>query len=261
MDEVRSPREEELVKKVTLQADERLRILTLNDPNRRNIIDDEMRGELLEAMIGVREDVEASALVVTGAGTAFCGGADLPAVFGDCQRSLGTIRDDLRKLYECFLVVQTLSIPTIAAVQGPAVGAGLNLALVCDLRIAGPHAKFAATFSQIGLHPGGGCTWFLVRTMGEQRALKLLLDGGTVLGQEAVEAGLAVSLDDDPLQAAIDLGRRYSRLDPQLSRDIKAAVHVAARDGFEATLQVESWAQAFSATKPELQRHVARFRK
>jgi enoyl-CoA hydratase len=248
--------------KVTLAAEDGgLRVLTLNDPDKRNSIDERMRTELLAAIVEVREDRDATALVVTGAGSAFCGGADLPAIFGDGSRSVATIRDDLRQVYASFLALRSLSIPTIAAVQGPAVGAGLNLAMVCDLRIVGPRAKFAATFSQIGLHPGGGCTWFLVQALGEQRALKLLLDGGTVLGPDAVAAGIAVSLEEDPLVAAVELGRRYATMDTQLSRDIKTAVRTAARDGFDAALEFEAWAQASSATKPAIQEFLERFRK
>jgi enoyl-CoA hydratase len=248
--------------KVQLTAEESgLRVLTLNDPDKRNTIDQAMREEMLHAVLAVRDDPAASALVVTGAGTVFCGGADLPAIFGDNKRPVATIRDDLHKVYESFLALRSLSIPTVAAVQGAAVGAGLNLAMVCDLRIAGPKAKFAATFSQIGLHPGGGCTWFLVEAMGEQRALKLLLDGGTVLGPDAVEAGLAVSLEDDPLAAALELARGYAAMDAQLVRDIKKAVRTAASDGFDATLELESWAQASSATKPAIHEFMARFRK
>lgn len=247
--------------KVKLESDGGLRVLTLNDPDKRNSIDEELRTELLQTIISLRGDTGATALVVTGAGTAFCGGADLPAIFGDNTRSVATIRDDLQKVYGCFLALRSLSMPTIAAVQGPAVGAGLNLAMVCDLRIAGPKAKFAATFSQIGLHPGGGCTSFLVDAMGQQRALKMLLDGGTVLGSGAVEAGLAVSLEEDPLAAAIELGRTYAAMDPQLVQDIKRAVKTAFRDGFEATVELESWAQASSATKPAIQEFLAKFRK
>lgn len=248
--------------KVTLTAEESgLRVLTLNNPDKRNIIDHAMREELLGAVHAVRDDPMATSLVVTGEGTAFCGGADLPAIFGDTDRPVATIRDDLHTVYESFLALRSLAIPTVAAVQGAAVGAGLNLALVCDLRIAGPNAKFAATFSQIGLHPGGGCTWFLVQAMGEQRALKLLLDGGTVMGPDAVEAGLAMSLEEDPVTAAFELARGYAAMDSQLARDIKKAVRTAARDGFEATLELESWAQASSATKPAIQEFMARFRK
>jgi enoyl-CoA hydratase len=243
------------------ERDGGLRVLTLTDPDRRNVIDAQMRDELLGAVRSVGADPEATALVVTGEGSAFCAGADLPAIFGDASRSVATIREDLREVYACFLAVRSLAVPTIAAVQGPAVGAGLNLAMVCDLRVAGPRAKFAATFSQIGLHPGGGCTWFLVQALGPERALKLLLDGGTLVGQEAVEAGLAGVLADDPLETALELGRRYADLDGRLSRDIKRAVAIAARDGLDATIDFEGWAQASSATGPQIQQFVAKFAK
>lgn len=248
--------------KVRLEhRDDGLRLLTLTDPDRRNVIDATMRADLLSAVTQVSDDAAASALVVTGQGSAFCAGADLPAIFGDTSRSVATLRDDLREVYASFLALRSLNIPTIAAVQGPAVGAGLNLAMVCDIRVAGPHASFAATFSRIGLHPGGGCTWFLVEALGRERTLKLLLDGGRVDGERAVAEGLAAVLDADPLAAALELGSRYAALENGLSRDIKRAVTIAARDGFDATLDFEAWAQASSATGPRIQEFVARFRK
>ncbi|GAW52404.1 MULTISPECIES: enoyl-CoA hydratase [unclassified Nocardioides] len=246
--------------RVKIESDGGLRTVTLTYPEKRNIIDDQMREEMRAAFTAVRDDPDATALVVAGEGTAFCGGADLPAIFGDRSRTVAEIRDDLRHVYDAFLVVQSLDIPTIAAVQGPAVGAGLNLAMACDMRIAGPGAKFSAPFSRIGLHPGGGCTWFLVNAIGAQRTLKLLLDGGSIAGQEAVEIGLATCLEDDPLEAATALGRRYASMDPQLTRDIKSTVRTAVRDGFEATLAMEAWAQASSASKPAIQQAMQRFR-
>lgn len=246
--------------KVRLEADGGLRIVTLDDPDKRNSIDAAMRLELLHTFLAVRDDPDAAALVVTGEGTAFCGGADLPAIFGDTSRTVAQLRDDLQDVYACFLVLRSMQIPTIAAVQGPAVGAGLNLAMACDLRVVGPRAKLAATFSQIGLHPGGGCTWFLVDALGEQRALQILLDGATIEGPEAVSTGLALKLVDDPRAEAREMGRRYADMDGQLVRDIKRAVHTAARDGFEATVELESWAQASSATKPAIQAFLERFR-
>lgn len=238
-----------------------LRVITLDDADRRNIIGPEMQADLLAAVRQVQRDAAASAVVVTGRGSAFCGGADLPAIFGGPSRSVAQLRDELYDVYACFLALGELSIPTIAAVQGPAVGAGLNLAMSCDLRVAGPKASFAATFSRIGLHPGGGCTWFLVRALGKERALQLLLDGGALSGAEAVARGLAGSLADDPVAAAIEMGHRYAGLDPQLARDIKQCVQIADESGLAPSLEFEAWAQASSATKPAIQEVVAKFRK
>ena len=181
-----------------------------------------MRAELADAVATVAADPEARVLVVTGEGSAFCAGADLP---GHLRRPRPAGRRDpqrpapgLRQLPADHARCQ---IPTIAAVQGPAVGAGLNLAMSCDLRVAGPKARFSATFTSIGLHPGGGCTWFLVQAMGPQKALAMLLDGGTVHGPDAVAAGLAVALEDDPLAAALALADRVAALEPELVRDVK----------------------------------------
>ncbi|WIX77305.1 enoyl-CoA hydratase [Amycolatopsis carbonis] len=234
--------------------------LTLAAPDRRNCLDARMCQDLADALATVAADADARALVVTGAGKAFCAGADLPAVFGETGREVAQIRRDLHTIYNSFLRLRGLAIPTVAAVQGAAVGAGLNLALACDVRIAGPRASFAATFSRIGLHPGGGCTWFLVDVLGSQRALAVLLDGGALSGEAAVRAGLALELADDPVAVAIAYADRWAAADPVLVRDIKKAVGLARTGGFEATLEFESWAQASSATGPAVQAAVAKFR-
>lgn len=248
--------------KVALDNDGGRWTLTLTDPDRRNCLDEQMCSELGSAISTVAADRQARALVVTGQGKAFCAGADLPALFGHAaEAKVADIREHLHRVYDSFLRLRALPIPTIAAVQGPAVGAGLNLAMACDVRIAGPAASFAATFARIGLHPGGGCTWFLVDALGAQRALALLLDGGTLDGPAAVREGLALEVVDDPLAAALERARRWAELDPALARDIKSAVAVAKTGDFAAALEFESWAQASSATGPAIQETVARFRK
>lgn len=246
--------------KVELAGDAGRWTLTLTDPDRRNCIDEIMCAALGDAVATVAADPGARTLVVTGAGTAFCAGADLPALFGDTGRTVAEIRSHLHTVYDSFLRLRGLAIPTIAAVQGPAVGAGLNLAMACDIRIAGPRAKFAATFSRIGLHPGGGCTWFLVDALGPQKALALLLDGGALDGAAAVREGLALELADDPLAAATAIAERWASVDAALVRDIKQAVGLARTGDFHSTLEFESWAQASSATGPKIQKAVDRFR-
>ncbi|OLT49011.1 enoyl-CoA hydratase [Saccharomonospora sp. CUA-673] len=235
--------------------------LTLNDPDRRNCLDEQVCRELGEAIDTVAADADARTLVVTGAGKAFCAGADLPALFGDAaERPVGELRTQLHGVYDSFLRLRRLDIPTIAAVQGAAVGAGLNLAMACDIRIAGPQASFAATFSRIGLHPGGGCTWFLVDALGPQRAMALLLDGGALDADAAVAEGLALETADDAVARAHELAQRWAEHDPALVRDIKTAVGLAGGGDFDATLEFEAWAQASSAGGPKIQEFVDRFR-
>ncbi|MEU9576872.1 enoyl-CoA hydratase [Streptomyces chilikensis] len=247
--------------KVDLVEDGGRWTLTLNDPDRRNCLDETMCRELGEAVATVAGDPGARTLVVTGAGSAFCAGADLPALFGDAGRPVAEVREHLHRVYRSFLGLRELRIPTVAAVQGPAVGAGFNLAMACDVRVAGPRASFAATFTRIGLHPGGGCTWFLVDALGPQKALALLLDGGTLDAEEAVREGVALSVAEDPAVAARELTERWAAVDPALVRDIKRAVGIARTGDFGATLEFESWAQACTATGEEIQRAVERFRR
>ena len=120
-------------------------------------------------------------MIVTGAGKAFCAGADLSALGAAAE-------DGLRRLYDGFLAVADCTLPTVAAVNGPAVGAGLNLALACDVRIAGPAALFDARFQKLGIHPGGGMTWMLQRAVGPQLARAALLFGMRFDADAAVSA-------------------------------------------------------------------------
>lgn len=238
-----------------------VRLVTLDDPQRRNAMGAEMGAEMLAACAAVRADAGARALVVTGAPPAFCAGADLPQLFGDADRPVTATHAALQAYYRAFLAVHELPVVTVAAVNGPAVGAGLNLAMACDVRLAAPAATFAASFTRIGLHPGGGCTWFLVRALGASRALTTLLLGDALDAQRAVAWGLAEGPHDDVLGAATELARRFAAVDPDLARHVKRAVGIAVETGdLGATLEYESWAQAASASSPQLQAWVDRFR-
>lgn len=240
---------------------EGVRLLTLTDPERRNAMGEAMGAELLEHAAALREDADVRVLVVTGEGSAFCAGADLPALFGDPDRPVTDTHEVLQRYYRAFLAVHELPFPTIAAVNGPAVGAGLNLAMACDLRVAGTDAAFGATFARIGLHPGGGCTWFLVRAMGASRALRTLLLGDTLDAERAVAWGLADGPEEDPVAAALDLAGRIARVEPRLARHITRSVGIAVETGdLGAVLEYESWAQAASASSDQLRAWVDRFR-
>jgi enoyl-CoA hydratase len=236
-----------------------VRVLTLNDPDRRNALSPALQAELGAAVDTVRDDAAARVLVVAGTGPAFSAGADLPALFGKVDRDIAEIRTGLHAVYESFLRVRRLAIPTIAAVHGAAVGAGVNLAMSCDVRIAGPSARFGVTFTKLGLHPGGGCTYFLTQALGRQRALSLILDGGTLDADEALRLGLVLDVADDPLAAATERAVRWAAIDPALAQDIKRAVGIAERGDFDATLDFESWAQAASTSSPLLADAIARF--
>jgi enoyl-CoA hydratase len=235
-----------------------VRVMRLADPARRNAIDRAMRDDMSAATTAVARDPSARVLVLRADGPAFCSGADLVETFGDAsEKPIETVRDELGRIYDVILGVRELAIPTIAAVRGAAIGAGMNIALACDVRIAAPDAQFGALFSRIGLHPGGGCSFFLTQALGPQRALRVLLDGETIDARAALEGRLVDQIVDDPETVALEMASRWAKLDPELSRAIKQSIRLAATSGLEASMEFESWAQAASAQKPRIRELVA----
>ena len=228
---------------IRFESDGPVRHIVLNAPQRLNALDRPMLAELAEAVRAVAADEEARALVVSGAGRAFCAGADVTSLFGDPTRPPAVIRDELKQVYASFLSIADLTIPTIAAVGGIAVGAGVNIAMACDMVVAGPKAKFAITFAEMGLHPGGGCSWFLTRRMGGHRALATLLDAERIDAEEAFRAGLVTRLVEDPVAEALAMAHSYAERDPGLVRDMKRAVRMAETADLATVLEFESWAQ------------------
>ena len=238
-----------------------LRVIRLADPAHRNAIDHTMRDELTAAVAAVARDGDARVLVLTAEGQDFCSGADVIDTFdGLAAKPIEDVRAGLLSVYESFLALRRLEIPTIAAVRGAAIGAGANLALSCDVRIAGRDASFGFTFTRIGLHPGGGATWYLASALGRAGALRVLLDGDTLDAEALARAGIAERVVDDPEAEARAMAERWCALDPDLARSIKRAVSSAAEEGFAATVELESWAQARSAQRPQIQEAVERMR-
>jgi enoyl-CoA hydratase len=244
---------------VILAADGPVRTITLNAPERRNALDWPLLDELAAAVQEIAADADARALVVTGAGQGFCAGANLVDLFGDLDRPTDQMRDHLMAVYASFLGIRDLAIPTIAAVNGAAIGAGLNVALACDVVVAGPRAGFGPTFAEIGLHPGGGCSWMLTERIGRGRATAALFAGAVIDAQEAVRIGLADVLADDALTAATELARTYATREPRLMADIKQSVRLASTSDLAASLDFESWAQAASMKNERFRAYVQRF--
>jgi enoyl-CoA hydratase len=234
-----------------------VRILILNRPERRNSIDPAMRDELDARLSELEADGDARVLVVTGRGPSFCAGADL-SMYGRLDAGPRQLRDELERTYALFLRVRALPYPSICAVSGHAIGAGLNLALACDIRFAGSDASFGATFTRLGIHPGGGATFFLVDAMGYHRALHCLLRGEALDANAACEAGLVEQVHADPFGAAVELARHVATLDPQLVTDIKRATRTAHDFGLQPTVQLEGWAQASTMSSPSFRERVTR---
>jgi len=231
--------------------------LRLDNPARRNALDVALAGELRAAVADAASDASVRCVVVTGTNGAFCSGADLGGFLessgggadgGGRGASVLARREMLSSYYRTFLDVRALDVPTVAAVNGPAIGAGLNLALCCDLRVCGESARFGATFVRLGIHPGGGATHLLARLIGPERAARLVLTGEVISGAEAVALGLASSVvPDAALADAVDaLTSRIAANAPAAVRAAKRALRLAVDHPFDAVLEVEALAQAAS---------------
>ncbi|MFV0308508.1 MAG: enoyl-CoA hydratase [Desertimonas sp.] len=220
--------------------------LTLNNPDERNTMTAPMVAEIVAAMDVFEGDAGVGAVVVTGTPPAFCAGANL----GNLQEADG---DSLGQIYEGFLRIARSPLPTIAAVNGAAVGAGMNLALGCDVRIAARRAKFDTRFLQIGIHPGGGHTWMFRRIAGPQATMAAVVFGEVLDGAEAERVGLAYRcVDDDALlDAAHEMAARAGSAPRELVEVTKKTIQeMADIDDHPAAVQRELEPQVWSTRQP-----------
>jgi enoyl-CoA hydratase len=243
-----------------VEQHDRVAVLTLDDPDRRNALSPEMVDTIVETIGRLDDDESVGALVVTGAGSVFCSGADV-ANLVQLTADEGGDPTEVREIYNGFLAVRDSPLPTIAAVNGPAVGAGMNLALACDLRVTCPSARFDTKFAQIGLHPGGGHVWMLDRLAGPQTTAAMALFGARVDGTRAVELGLAWSCVDDAelLGTAVEMAARAA----SVPRDLMTRVKQTLRDApwqpdFDAAVTTELDRQAWSFAQGYLNARVRR---
>lgn len=236
--------------------------LRLDEPARRNALSLELAAAIRSAVADLAGDPSVRCVVVTGTGGAFCSGADLGGLIEQGGGSVLARRELLSSYYRTFLDVRELDVPTVAAVNGPAIGAGLNLALCCDLRVCGESARFGATFVRIGIHPGGGATHMLVRLLGPERAARMVLTGEVVSGSHAVALGLASScVADDSLEAEVSaLTERIAANAPAAVRAAKRSLRLALDSSFAAVLEVEALAQAASQAAEDAAEGWAAFR-
>jgi enoyl-CoA hydratase len=234
-------------------------VLTLDLPERRNMMSETMTASWRRAVEAVAADDEVKAVVVTGAGSAFCSGGDLSWIEGDPEAPVSRLRNRMAEFYRTWLSLADLEVPTIAAVNGAAVGAGLALALACDLRFVAVEARLAVPFTHLGLHPGMATTWSLPRIAGPAVARDLLLTGRAIDGEEAVRLGLASRAlpAERVLHVALDAAVAIARAAPVATRLTKAALAGDGQASREAALEWESLAQAVTLATADLREGIA----
>ena len=184
-------------------------IVTLNNPAARNALDLEMRRALLATFRDLAEQDEVRAVLLTGAGEAFCSGADVGKMGG---RDLAGSRQRMKTMHAMVRTVHGLDKPVVAAVRGPAVGIGFSLAMACDIVVASAKANFSQIFTNVGLAPDGGAIWFLARQLGMTQAKELVYGARRLGGEEAHALGLVTRLVEDErvFDQALELATQYA---------------------------------------------------
>jgi enoyl-CoA hydratase len=243
---------------VRTKVDDGVALLTVSNPERRNAMNLDLAGKLVSALDEAVADPSVGAIVLTGEPPAFCAGGDLAELQSADPATL-------RRVYSGFLAVANCPLPTLAAVNGAAVGAGLNLALACDVRLAGPGAKFDARFMQLGLHPGGGYTWMAQRAIGAQAAAALTLFCDVLDAAEAERVGLVYRRYDDDealLAGAHELASRAASASRSLIETTKATMRITSGtvSHAEAT-EIEVRAQAESVHSEDFKQRVTALQK
>lgn len=234
-------------------------VVTLDLPDRRNMMSAAMTASWGRAMAALRQDRSVRAVVVTGAGSAFCSGGDLSWIGGEPDATVDDLRHRMHAFYRTWLAVRELDVPTIAAVNGAAVGAGLAVALACDLRYAAEDARLGAPFTSLGMHPGMATTWLLPEVAGLAVARELLLTGRMVSGAEAAALGLVNRAvpSGSVLDEALAVAAEVAATAPVASRLTKRALASGGHASFEAALEWEALAQPVTLASADLQEGLA----
>jgi enoyl-CoA hydratase/carnithine racemase len=228
-------------------------LLTLNRPRVRNAMTEELTASWREHIERLREDERVRVLVVTGAGPSFCAGADLSWLdqASESDATPDRIRRRMLPFYRTWLAARDFPVPVIAAVNGPAIGAGLALAVSCDLRYASSSASFAAPFIHLGTHTGMAITAMLPEVIGASRAREMLYTGRSVTAAEAHTWGLVAGVAEDVVAEAVGAATRLAEAAPIATRLLKRGLEQG-RYGFNASLEWEALAQPVSLTTQDM---------
>jgi enoyl-CoA hydratase/carnithine racemase len=234
-------------------------VLTLAVPERRNAMTVELTAAWGQQVAALRGDRTVRCVVITGDGPAFCAGGDLSWIVGEPDASVDTLRDRMLAFYRTWLSIAELDVPVLGALNGPAIGAGLCLALACDLRYGSESAVLSAPFATLGMHPGMAATWLLPAVVGLPRARELFFTGRQVGAAEAAAIGLlnGVVPAAQLLEAVLEIAAGIAAQAPIAIRLTKAALarggHASAADA----LEWEALAQPITLTTSDLREGVA----
>ena len=230
-------------------------LLTLALPDKRNAMTTELTAEWGETVASLKGDRSVRCVVVTGEGKAFCAGGDVSWLAAEPDATPADLRDRMLPFYTTWLSLRALDVPSIAAVNGAAVGAGGALALSCDIRYAGAAAKFTVPFAQLGMAAGMTTTWLLPEVVGLAAARELLLTGRVVDAQEMLRLGLCSAVYDDAslVERALEHAGQVASGAPVAQRFHKIALADGGHASYEDALRWEALAQPVTLATKDLQ--------
>ena len=248
---------------IQLEIRESVAVITLNRPDSLNALTTEV-GREFQAAIAELRNRGARAVIVTGAGRAFCAGGDLREMqrMAEQEGKVEAFFDEpLRMLNECILLIRRTPVPFVAAVNGAASGGGCNLALACDLVVAGESARFNQAFIRIGLVPDCGGTFILPRLVGWKRATELMMTGDVLTAARALEMGMinAVVPDDELLARARAMAEKLAQAPTVALGRIKELLEASATNDYGGQLELERKAQIETGLTKDFGEGVAAF--
>lgn len=236
------------LKDASLEVDGRVAVLTFNRDDVRNALTStELVSDIPEALRWCNDNGDVSVLIMTGAGSAFSAGGNIKTMGERSKGPPHKLEQAYRRgVQRIPLALEHAEIPVIAAVNGPAIGAGFDMANMCDIRIGSTNAQFGETFVNLGIIPGDGGAWFLTRLVGYQRAAELTFSGRIVKAEEAHALGLLleVTAPDALLPRAKELASKFAAKPPQALRYAKRLLKLAQRQNLDEHLDVCSAFQA-----------------
>ena len=230
-------------------------LLVLDNPDQRNAMSDAMTEAWSAAVADLAGDPTVRAVVVTGEGSAFCSGGDTSWIASEPDATVDDLRRRMLPFYRAWLTIRSLEVPTIAAVNGAAIGAGLCLALACDIRFAATSARLGVPFVKLGMHPGMAATWSLPEVVGAAAARDLLLTGRLVGADEALRLGLVSRVIDHAtfLDEVLAVAAGVAATAPIATRLTKLALADGGHATYDAALQWEALAQPVTLATEDLQ--------
>ena len=233
--------------------------LVLDNPSQRNAMSEAMTTSWVAAIDRLSGDRSVRVVVVTGEGTSFCSGGNTGWIASEPEAGVDHLRTRMMGFYRAWLSIRKLEVPTIAAVNGPAIGAGLCLALACDIRYAAEGAKLGAPFVKLGMNPGMAATYLLPNAVGEANARELLLTGRTVEAEEARQLGLVsrVFAVGEFAGQVDEIAAGIAATAPIPSRYTKVALRDGGHQDLESCVQWEALAQPITLATADLQEGIA----